>query len=63
MTGWKDAARQRGLQPVQVWRHAIPDMKVARPSEMAVLWDSDDSFRSWLTGEMDRLSGRDEVPM
>ena len=58
MAGWKEAAAQRGLQPMSVWLAVMPEMRAARPSEIAVLWDSDDGFRRWLTGEMDRLSGK-----
>lgn len=63
MAGWKEAAAQRGLKPMHVWVAVMPEMRVARPSEITVLWDSDDGFRRWLTDEMDRLSGRNEVPM
>jgi hypothetical protein len=60
---WKEYARQRHVEPLAVWRHAIPNMRDASPAELHVLWDGDDAFREWLMAEIDVLADAGKVPM
>ena len=60
---WKDYVRSRGLQPLDVWRFLLPELRSAAPSEMARLWVQDPTFRTWVEQNVDRLCGSDEVPM